>query len=181
MGDQSGDSAISLGYGPAPASPRRWWTWAALACAFAFFAGSGLFAIQRYRGPKPRDDCMPNLLTIATGLDLYAGDYGVFPPDFQTLIDEKHAEPFIFHCPRCKPTAGSLDGCYIYLPDQPVNGYPYNVLVYERQGHHPDGDYSVLVHGFVYSKLRYAQVLEMVAKTKERLKKAASQPEGGGR
>ncbi len=108
-------------------------------------------------------------------MHLYAGNDGRFPAEMQALINSGECDAALFKCPNVEVVGDDVNSCYVYIPRQTTRSDPRNVLVYEKQGHHPnDVAYALFVDGHAESIKGYENVLKLVRETEGRLGAAQS-------
>ena len=133
-------------------------------------------ALSRAREMSKRTVCAANLRGLGQALYISAQDRkdGAFPPDLETLLEEKTVSRAKFICPSS--AASPDDGphaCYIYIPGSTTSSHPTNILIYEKPDNHTDNEGANVLFqdGHVDFVTPYSRVEELVRKTKERLSK----------
>lgn len=111
---------------------------------------------------------------IASVMYIYAEDGdAMYPPDFQTVIDNNYLTETAFVCPSFGNVRGDLNACYGYIAGQSVHDDPAtgNVLLFEKPGGHDDLGGNVAFVDHVEFVRPYSRVEELVKETRERVAK----------
>ncbi len=144
-------------------------------------------ALVEARGVAKRSVCAENMNQIAMAMYLKAmppEEEEVrdtkFPDNFKELLEADFLKKKHLICPDSGLTElKDLDDCYVIVPGESTFGWPNNIIVYERPGHHGnEGTHIVLQTG----ETKFVSLDEfewLLSDTKKRLKEKASSADAG--
>ena len=117
---------------------------------------SSLQNLPRSREAERRSICIMNMKYIWRGLVLYATDnQNNFPDDLSKLYPRHIQSAQYFFCPdylkqeKQQITNTNLDGSYIYVSGQALNGPENSLILYDRGSNHKDGRNALFLGGHV--------------------------------
>jgi len=109
-------------------------------------------ALGRAREAAQMSMCAANANGIGKGVIMYQAEFGTFPADLQTMVDQGSVPKELLSCPSVRDKYPQPD--YFYLPPSNPNAPGSTFILCDLKGNHPRDGRNVLTYAASVEKFR---------------------------